>query len=99
MVTTEPIAHRKSHARDIASAQDWRTLAIATLTTLPLWGFWFWLGTMQALLGMLVVISLLAWYRHRILQRVGGTTGDLLGCSAYLTQLVILVIASWSWSQ
>lgn len=96
MLTTKPIADRKSQARDISGTQSWQTFVIALAMALPLWFSWFCLSPMKAVLTVLAVIVLLAWYRQCILSRVGGTTGDLLGCSAYLTQLAILVGSSWS---
>lgn len=95
MVTTNPISDRPSQARDVSGTQTWRTFGISLIMTAPLWIGWIWLGKMQAAVTMLSVIAMLFGYRRYILRRVGGTTGDLLGCSAYLVQLAILVGSSW----
>jgi adenosylcobinamide-GDP ribazoletransferase len=96
MVTTNPIPDRRSQARDVSGMQSWRTFCFGLVMTIPFWIGWLWLGRIQAVVAVLFAILMLLGYRRLILQRVGGTTGDLLGCSAYLAQLVVLIGSSWS---
>jgi adenosylcobinamide-GDP ribazoletransferase len=95
MVTSSPISDRQSQARDVSGTQTGQTFFIALLTSAPLWIVWLWLGNIQAVLTLTFTMAMLFGYRNYILQRVGGTTGDLLGCSAYFTQLAILVGSTW----
>lgn len=94
MVTTPPIEHRESQANDISGTQTWTTLLIASLLSLPLWIGWLVMAPLVSALSLTVAIVVLAWFRRKIVKRVGGTSGDLLGCSAFLVQLVILIGAS-----
>lgn len=96
MVTTSPILSRKSHAVDLSGTQTWRTLSLGVLFSMPLWVSWMWLGGIQALVILGLTSCLLFGFRRYILYRVGGTTGDLLGCSAYLVQLAVLIGSVWS---
>ena len=94
MATTDPIADRVTQVRDIAGQQSIPNLLLAALLSLPFWVAWAWSGFGIALISMIGVGLVLVWFRGMLLRRVGGTTGDLLGCSAYLTQLVILIGAT-----
>ncbi|QEG38204.1 Cobalamin synthase [Roseimaritima ulvae] len=94
MVFTAPIENRDSHAKDISGMQTGATLLIAALLSLPLWIGWLLFAPLLAIVSLAAATLVLVWFRHKILKRVGGTTGDLLGCSAFLVQLVILIGAS-----
>lgn len=94
MVFTPPIENRDSQANDISATQTWMTLISAGLLSLPLWIGWLILRPPVAAASLAAAILALVWFRHKILKRVGGTTGDLLGCSAFLVQLVITIGAS-----
>lgn len=94
MATTNPISDRNSQARDVAGTQDLRSFVLATLITAPLWIGLFIIKPSTALTLPLLSGLTLFWFRRRILQRVGGTTGDLLGCTAMIVQLLALISAS-----
>lgn len=95
MATTSPITDRNSQAKDVSGTQTWKTFFIALVASSPLWIMWSWLGGYQAVVTILFTAGILYCYRAYILRRVGGTTGDLLGCSAYLAQLAILIGSTW----
>lgn len=95
MVTTSPINDRRSQARDVSGMQTARTFLTASIISVPTWIFWLWLGSLQAFLTLALTVLILYAYRRYILWRVGGTTGDLLGCTAYIAQLAILIGSSW----
>jgi len=95
MISTEPIPGRDSHAKDISGTQSWKTLIVAVVMTWPMWGIWIWLSPIVAGATLAVVVLALWRFRKTILVRVGGTTGDLLGCSAFLTQLIVLIGSTW----
>lgn len=68
-------------------------LFIAALACLPLVFLW----PRPALLASIAALAVFLWHRHRLLQRLGGTTGDTAGAlvewteTAVLTGLVFLV--------
>lgn len=95
MVTTSPINDRSSQARDVSGMQTWRTFLIASMISAPMWIVWLWLGNLQSVIVLGLTVGILYSFRRYILYRVGGTTGDLLGCTAYITQLAILIGSSW----
>jgi adenosylcobinamide-GDP ribazoletransferase len=95
MLTTSPITLRDSQARDVSGTQNWRTMLTALIITIPMWAVWVYHSPGVALSSMVAAMLVLVWFRRKVLSRVGGTTGDLLGCSAFITQLVILAGSSW----
>ncbi len=94
MATTAPVVTNESSTRDIAAQQTWTTVILATAISLPLWAAWTIWGICFSPLVVLCIAGFLAWFRWRITKRVGGTTGDLLGCTAYITQLIVLIAAT-----
>lgn len=95
MVTTAPITDRDSQAKDVSGMQTWKTFVLAAVLTTPMWIIWIILSPIAAALSLVIALIALIWFRRKVLTRVGGTTGDLLGCSAYLVQIIILVGSTW----
>ncbi len=95
MVTTSPISDRNSQAKDVSGSQTWKVLLAGSMIALIGWVGWFALSPIVASRALVVSALVLIWFRRKILARVGGTTGDLLGCSAFLVQLVILIMSTW----
>lgn len=96
MATTNPVSDRQSQARDISGTQTLGRVAIASLISLPFWTPWFSVSFAHAAGSIVAASMLFLWFRGKILRRVGGTTGDLLGCTGFQTQLVLLLGASVS---
>ncbi|WP_417745478.1 adenosylcobinamide-GDP ribazoletransferase [Rosistilla oblonga] len=94
MATTSPIDDRASQARDVAGSQTLKTVIAATLASLPFWSAWLMLSPSCAAASMLVSAITLIWFRRKIMRRIGGTTGDLLGASGFLIQLVVTIGAT-----
>ncbi|MCO8121065.1 adenosylcobinamide-GDP ribazoletransferase [Stieleria sp. TO1_6] len=94
MATTDPIQDRNSQAKDISGSQTIKRALTAALISLPFWIMWPVTLPVVAGCSLLASLLVLVWFRRKIIQRVGGTTGDLLGCSGFLIQGVILVGAS-----
>lgn len=91
MTTTAPISDRDSQAKDVSGNQSaWRLLVAGLLMT-PFCGYWFAMRPWYAAGALVAAGVVLLWYRHKILKRLGGTTGDLLGASGFLIQLVVLI--------
>jgi len=95
IVSTAPLADRPSAAQCVSVAQTWRALFVASLLALPMWAVWCAFRPALAAGSIITAALVLAWYRRMVLRRVGGTTGDLLGCSAFAIQLVVLIGASY----
>lgn len=95
MVSTSPIPDRSSQANELSASQTCRTFWLAAASTLAISAPWVWLSPGLAIGTITAAVLVLAWFRRKILLRVGGTTGDLLGCSAYLCQLVVLIGSAW----
>jgi adenosylcobinamide-GDP ribazoletransferase len=91
MATVSPIADQASQARDVSGTQTWKTLFLSVIISSPWWAAWFCMSPIVALATMTAIVVVLIWFRRKILVRVGGTTGDLLGCSAFLCQLMVLI--------
>jgi adenosylcobinamide-GDP ribazoletransferase len=98
MATTSPITDRDSQAKDVAGTQSGNTLLAGAGIAFLGWIGWIAAGPGVALIGLLASAVVLFWFRRKVIARVGGTTGDLLGCSAFLIQLVILIASTWGLS-
>lgn len=91
MTTTAPIADRQSQAKDVSGSQSIGRAVVAVCIAGPFWIAWLVLVPLVAACSLLCAAILFVWYRRMIVRRVGGTTGDLLGASGFLTQLLIIV--------
>lgn len=94
MTTTSPVANRVSQARDVSGGQSIGRAIVATCLSLPFWVPWLIVMPVVAACSLLCVGLFVIWYRRMIVRRVGGTTGDLLGASGFLTQLIVIIGAA-----
>lgn len=94
MVTTEPIASRHSQARDVSGTQSGQRVLIAILLASPFGVAWAVALQWVAAFSLLACLIVLSWFRRLVLRRINGTTGDTLGASGFLTQLVVLTGAT-----
>lgn len=94
MVTTKPIPSGSLLTKDIAQTQDVRSLLLSLCLGAPFWAGWFAIGPAIAAASIAATLVMLFLFRRSILNRLNGTTGDLLGCSAFLSQLTLLIGAS-----
>ncbi len=94
MATTAPLANRISKSNELSEKQPLKNVWVGALLSSPFWVVWFFWGPRSAAISLVVLVVVLLLYRATILRRIGGTTGDLLGCSAFGTQLIIIVVAS-----
>jgi adenosylcobinamide-GDP ribazoletransferase len=93
MHTVRPVDDRQTMARDIAGPHAGRSIGLGLLFGLPAVIPWIMLDPVAVLVSLGLSALVLIVYRGQIIRRVGGSTGDLLGCSAYLVQLVVLLVA------
>lgn len=94
MATTSPVANRVSKTNELSDRQSFYNVWVGTLLSVPFWTPWMISDFPVACVSLVVTSATLASLRSIIVRRAGGTTGDFLGCSAYLTQLIILIGAS-----
>jgi len=94
MHTVQPIEDRHTQARDVAGQQTSKSIGWSALIALPLVLPWIVADFVGVLVGLALSAMALYAYRWQILRRVGGSTGDMLGCGCYFIQLVILIVAA-----
>ena len=94
MATTAPIEDRASQARDVSGTQTHQRVWIAAGLSAVFWLPWVVVSFPMAILSCIAAVAVFVWFRNKILTRVGGTTGDLLGCTAFLIQLIFTIGAS-----
>jgi len=92
-----PLENRDSLSRDVGQRMQYLDVAIGSLWVVPLTILWCFVSPWQALFGLAGLIILLFWFRGLVMRKLGGITGDCLGCIGYLGQLVVLLasIAEW----
>jgi adenosylcobinamide-GDP ribazoletransferase len=92
-----PIEQRESLSRDVGQQMTLSDLAVASLWVIPVTCLWTYLLPWQSLVGFILLAILIVWFRALVLRKLGGITGDCLGCIGYLGQLAVLLgsIAEW----
>ncbi|MBD3674385.1 MAG: adenosylcobinamide-GDP ribazoletransferase [Planctomycetaceae bacterium] len=92
-----PIENRESLSRDVGQQMELKDLAIGSIWTAPILIIWCTLFPLQAIIGLAGLAMLIFWFRGLVLKKLGGITGDCLGCIGYSGQVVILLasIAEW----
>ena len=94
MQTVKPIEDRKTMASDVAGSNSRFVLLVSALIGSPAVCPWLWLDPIGGAIAIGLSAIVLAIFRWKALQRVGGSTGDFIGCSGYLVQLTVLVVAA-----
>lgn len=81
-------------AKDIGSGVTTRQFVCAGLVALP--GLLAFAVIAPARLAVAVILAavFILWFRALLIRRIGGSTGDCLGFSAYAGQLLLLLAAS-----
>lgn len=91
MATTDPVDSPDSQSKDVSGTQTGRVVWTGGLFSLPLWLPWCLIDPLRAGGSIVAAAVTTYWFRRKVLRRVGGTTGDLLGCTAFLVQLIVLI--------
>lgn len=94
MVLIPPIVNRESLTRDVAKQMSWQSFAASGLGAAPAMGLFAYLMPLHALLAVGLVAAALLMIASRIHRRLGGITGDCLGCIAYVSQVLVLLSAA-----
>lgn len=94
MCAVPPVPAREGLSKDVGQRVGGPTVVGATLWLAVGLGWYAWLEPVRAAVcvGAVGVIAL-GWGRF-VAERLGGVTGDALGCCCYLTQCVALLLAS-----
>lgn len=92
-----PIEQRESLSRDVGTQMQFKDVAIGGIWTIPVFLAWWYVLPWQAMTGLVGLMFLVIWFRGLVLRKLGGITGDCLGCVGYLGQLAVLLasIAEW----
>lgn len=93
MATLPAVSDRPGLGREVSrSVGPWH-VALGGLWTLPAALWLFQLRPEQTLLAVVALALLAVGFRAVLQRRIGGTTGDCLGCLCYLAQVVVLLAA------
>lgn len=94
MWAVAPVPNREGLAQDVGRRVTSRDLVVSSLWALPCVAVYAALHPLHALVAA-VLLAAFAWnFLGFIQKRVGGTTGDCLGCLGYLSQVLVLLVAS-----
>lgn len=94
MVLIPPIAQRESLSRDVGSQISWRCFALSGLGAIPAIALFAYLMPTAALLASGLTGAALLMLASLIRRKLGGMTGDCLGCIGYVSQVLWLLAAT-----
>ena len=94
MVIVPPLTRLESLSRDIGSRMTWGSFASSGLGALPAITLFAYLMPIQALLALGLIAAALLMLLPLIQRKLGGTTGDCLGCIGYVSQVLLLFAAA-----
>lgn len=91
MAASPPVPNRASLAKDVGERIGWREVAVGSLLALPVVAACGWAAPLRTGLGVLAVAVVTVVWAGYVRRRLGGVTGDCLGCGCYLGQCVFLL--------
>ncbi len=94
MVLVPPVPERESLARDVGSSVSWAGFAFSSFGAVAPVVLFVYLMPMHAVLAIALIALAVAVLTSQIRRRLGGITGDCLGCIGYVTQVLILLAAA-----
>lgn len=94
MVLVPPVVQRESLTNDVASHTTWRCFAYSGLGAMPAIGLLAVLMPAKALLAIGLVSIATLTLTSSIRRKLGGMTGDCLGCIGYISQILVLLSAA-----
>lgn len=92
-----PIEQRESLSRDVGQQMQISDLMIGSAWIIPVAGVWAYLFPWQCVMACVSLAILVFWFRGLVLKKLGGITGDCLGCVGYQGQLVMLLTSIMEW--
>lgn len=94
MVLVPPVVKRESLTSDVASHVTWKCFAFSSLGAMPAIGLYASLMPAKALLAAGLVAVGVVTLTSSIRRKLGGMTGDCLGCIGYVSQILVLLSAA-----
>lgn len=94
MFKLAPVPNRDGLSKDIGGRPAFRQVLLGLLPILPAVIVFGVCLPIQCLLGLVAVAVTLWWFLRFVERRLGGITGDCLGCIAYVTQVIVLLAAA-----
>jgi cobalamin synthase len=88
-----PVPEREGLSKDVGQGVGAGALAGATLWLAVGLGWYGWLEPVRAAVCVVAVAVVTLGWGCFVRQRLGGVTGDTLGCCCYLGQCVALLLA------
>lgn len=90
-----PVPHREGLSKDVGQQLGGRELLAGTLLAVPGVGWCLWLDPVRTAAGLAAVAGWAWLWAGWVDRRLGGVTGDCLGCGCYIGQcLVLLAVAA-----
>lgn len=94
MVRVPPLPRPNSLTREIGRRLAGKDLVAATLTAVPFVMCFAYLHPLNSLVAVGLVPAGVWWLLATIWRRLGGMTGDCLGCLGYVSQVLVLLAAA-----
>jgi adenosylcobinamide-GDP ribazoletransferase len=94
MAMVPPIEDRHTMARDVGSQPGVKTIVLGGILPILLAIALLVWSPSLVLIALIASVILTLYLAYYFKKRVGGITGDFLGCTCYLVQLVILLVAT-----
>jgi len=85
---------RASLSREVGADLRIRNLAIGSLWMLPAFAAFAVFSPWHTLAALAAVLATCALFLRGVRRKLGGVTGDCLGCLCYLVQIVVLLVAA-----
>lgn len=94
LVLVKPVEGRESLSRDVGGELGLRGLAISSLWTVPAIAAFAAVRPWHALAALAGACATCVFFLRGVRRKLGGVTGDCLGCLCYVVQLVVLLAAA-----
>ncbi|MFP5288726.1 MAG: adenosylcobinamide-GDP ribazoletransferase, partial [Thermoanaerobaculia bacterium] len=88
--------NREGLVKDIGQQIGWRELLAGSLLAVPGLAASAAMNPFRTAIALLAVLLLSWFWAGYVRRRIGGATGDCLGCGCYLGQCVFLLCLTWS---
>ena len=98
MVFLPPVPSRESLSRDIGCQLSFRDLLTSAFWMLPLVLPFLMQLPVQAAVCVAALVPIVLWFMSLVRRRLGGTTGDCLGCICYGSMVVVLLGTAARWN-
>lgn len=98
MFWVPPVPARESLSRDVGRQMSGSSVFVAFLWTVFAALPFVILRPVPAVIAIVALVPMVAWFRRLVLRRLGGITGDCLGCICYGAMIVVLLSTAARWS-